>query len=834
MDSDDEFQLATLKDVVHDDSSSVMHTPPVVSYTNLAGPSHSKAKTLRREPSGLVDCHRVLTKTFGHSEYKGKQREIVEAAIRGADIFVLAPTGMGKSLCFQVPAVADKHGVTIVVSPLLALMKNQVAGLREKQVPVASLTSETSASDKKDIVRDLSSGHPVTRLLYITPEKLCTAEFMQLLETIYRQKELNRLVIDEAHCISEWGHDFRSEYRRLGQFRKRFKEIPIMALTATATAAVQLDIIRSLGMSEEHLYKVIHPFNRANLFYEVRYLSAPNPVSQMADICDYIFTLYQRRERPSSGIIYCRTRASCDELSNYLRGRGLNSRPYHRGIPSKTLDRTLKDWSSGGAGNGGVDVVCATIAFGLGIDKGDVRYIIHYDLPKSLEGYYQETGRAGRDGSPSKCILYYSREDVIRVKRWVTGSHARRTNAADKNDGPAPSQRAVESLSSLVQFAESTTICRHVSICRYFGEPIDAADEALVRKYCNKMCDICKYPDKTKRRHEKLSSEEYAGTQVPQDASRDYDEDDSYPAHAGPSRVNSNGNNSNPSNANANPSVWKKNFRDAAFEENQAGNYKRPRTEQNGKMGYYNKKARTSSSASYGAVLVSKPFPSVGDLKKPFRTPFLVPRPVVEERGATPPQEPEPEPEAEFELDFEPDMQIIENVQTDSSRPSSPVDLPDADIALDVSFSQKIEASLRHSALTSIRKALHKVFVNGADSDVMWGRLSTGVPEDADARNEALNGVGHALEFTAHSLCSTAEGYARRVDGTVEGIKFLGRSRAVWNEKEGEEEEWDDAREVLKCFVVKDNKFGVQLVLIGLFAHISSQISVQAIFPHQI
>ncbi|KAJ7034020.1 ATP-dependent DNA helicase [Mycena alexandri] len=747
-------------------------------------------------------------KAFGHAEWQGKQREIVEAAVCGADIFVLAPTGMGKSLCFQVPAVAETHGVTIVVSPLLALMKNQVSGLRAKHIPVASLTSETSPADKKIIVRDLASGHPVSRLLYITPEKLCTSEFLQILSKIYEQKELNRLVIDEAHCISEWGHDFRAEYRRLGIFRERFEDIPIMALTATATPAVQLDIIRTLGMSEEHLVKVVHPFNRANLFYEVRYMSAPNPASQMADISDYIFTLYERRERPSSGIVYCRTRAACDDLSAYLRGKGLNSRPYHRGIPSATLDKTLKEWSRGGAGNGGVDLVCATIAFGLGIDKGDVRYIIHYDLPKSLEGYYQETGqfrdffskslyickyglqkgRAGRDGSPSKCVLYYSREDVVRVKRWVAGSHAKRSNAADKAAGPAPSQRALDSLTSLVQFAESTDICRHVAICRYFGEPIDMADTEVVKKYCNRMCDICRYPDKTKLRHSTLSSEEYAGTQVPAHVPRDEDDDD-HPPRAGPIRANFTSHNVN-NNGNT---VWRKNFRDAEVQ----SNYKRSRSEQSIQLGPYKKsKASSSSTPSYGKALVTKPFRSAMNLKKPFKTPFLTP--AAEDSPpelAVKTREQSPATADEDEVDS--DVQLVDSK---SSRPSSPIDLPDAESVLDVSFSQKIEATLRHKALEDIRKALYKVFLRGSDIEQMWLQLGQGAGADPETRASLLNGAAHSLEFAALSMCSTADGYECRTDGTVESVRFLGKHSSAWDghdAKQDDDEEWEDACAVL-------------------------------------
>ncbi|KAI0042405.1 P-loop containing nucleoside triphosphate hydrolase protein [Auriscalpium vulgare] len=277
-------------------------------------------------------CHQVFTDVFGYTEYKGHQKDIFEAAMQGKDVFVVAPTGMGKSLCFQVPAIAQEHGISIVVSPLLALMKNQVSKLRQHDVPVASLTSETSKYDRDEIIDDLSNPSPYNRLLYITPEKLCTAELMKLLTPVYERRELNRLVIDEAHCISEWGHDFRAEYRQLGRFRQKFPDVPIMALTASATALVQSDIVRSLRMSSDRLYKVVHPFNRPNLFYEVQYHSSTNPMSRMEETFNYISGLHQRRNRPSSGIVYCRARATCDELSQYLRGKGLSARPYHKGI----------------------------------------------------------------------------------------------------------------------------------------------------------------------------------------------------------------------------------------------------------------------------------------------------------------------------------------------------------------------------------------------------------------------------------------------------------------------------------------------------------------------
>ncbi|KAJ7069443.1 ATP-dependent DNA helicase [Mycena amicta] len=806
---DDSFELPPYA------SSSAIHTPPSVVYDNLAAPSHSKAKALRREPSALVDCHRVLTRIFGHQDYKGKQREIVEAAVRGADIFVLAPTGMGKSLCFQVPAVADTHGITIVVSPLLALMKNQVAALRAKSVKVIALTSETTQDEKNDIIRDLSSGHPVNRLLYITPEKLLKSELLNILDTVYENKELNRLVIDEAHCISEWGHDFRAEYRRLGVFRERFEGIPIMALTATATPAVQTDIIRSLGMSPDHLVKVVHPFNRGNLYYEIRYLGAPNPTSQFADILNFILTIYDRRQRSSAGIIYCRTRAGCDELSQFLRGQGIRARPYHRGLKPRELDSTLREWTrGGGSGEGGsVDVVCATIAFGLGIDKGDVRYIIHYDLPKSLEGYYQETGAQclsrlqpelkGTQGAQGETVLQRDvsyitvpREDAIRLKRLIASAQTKRTTMALRVDGPEPSQRAVDSLKSLIDFAESTTVCRHVAICRYFGEPIDLTDTGTVRKYCNKMCDICKNPDKTKALREKLSSQEFAATQVPAYPARNDDADEDRPRPEA-------------------RDAWKKNGKDIAA-------LKRTRTDaDNAAANRYSKKSKKSSSAMPPSILSlnSMPFQSFRDLKKPFKIPSAAVGGRSGQASASKPAEPividsdedddqdecPPSPVALDQQDQEivPDHLQFEDdddggeVESHKNRESSPIVLSELGGEVEASFSQKIPLAFRQEGQENIRKALHKTFLRGSQSelDKIWNDV---LRLDHADRYSVLDDAAKALEFAALSMCSTADGYTRRVEGTLNAIRFLSKNVERWKDG-GSGDDWEDALEVLEA-----------------------------------
>ncbi|GAW01067.1 ATP-dependent DNA helicase [Lentinula edodes] len=425
----------------------------------------------------IENCHRILRTTFGHSDYKGKQKEIIEAAVAGRDVFVLAPTGMGKA----------------------SLMKNQIEGLRRKSVPVASLTSDTPPDEKEEINQALMSGHPKIRLLYTTPEKLPRPDFMKLLRIVYNKGELNRLVVDEVCFIVALEHSmthsvlyrhiaYPGEYRRIGIFRQNFPDVPVMALTATATPSVVDDIISSLQMKGCDLF--VHPFNRPNLYYEVRYTSSSDELSKMAEICDYICGLHRKRGKVSCGIIYCRTKKTCDSLSGYLRSKGLASRPYHRGVAKGTLAKTFEEWSiPGGSESGGIDVVVATVAFGLGIDKGDVRYVIHYDIPKSFEGYYQETGRAGRNGVPSKCILYYSREDLSEVRRWVTDSHSSRVQKAEDLRFPAPSQRSISSLEKLAQYAENTDVCRHISICRFFGEDIDDKDSEIVKQYCKMMCD---------------------------------------------------------------------------------------------------------------------------------------------------------------------------------------------------------------------------------------------------------------------------------------------------------------------------------------------------------
>ena len=388
-----------------------------------------------------IDLHASLKKNFGFSQFKGLQEDVIKSIIEGKHTFVIMPTGGGKSLCYQLPALI-KEGTAIVVSPLIALMKNQVDALRgiSKENGIAHvLNSSLNKGEIKQVKEDIANG--ITKLLYVAPESLTKEENVEFL----RSQKISFVAIDEAHCISEWGHDFRPEYRNLRQIIKRIgDDIPIIAVTATATPKVQEDIMKNLGMSGANAFKA--SFNRPNLYYEIR----PKTKNVDADIIRFV-----KQNQGKSGIIYCLSRKRVEELAQVLQVNGISAVPYHAGLDAKSRvkhqDMFLME---------DVDVVVATIAFGMGIDKPDVRFVIHHDIPKSIESYYQETGRAGRDGGEGHCLAYYSYKDIEKLEKFMSGKPV-----AEQEIGHAL-------LQEVVAYAE-TSMSRRKFILHYFGEEFD-------------------------------------------------------------------------------------------------------------------------------------------------------------------------------------------------------------------------------------------------------------------------------------------------------------------------------------------------------------------------
>ncbi len=396
---------------------------------------------------------RILKTTFGYDEFRPLQREIIEASLGGRDTFALLPTGGGKSLCFQIPALL-REGLTVVVSPLVALMKDQVDQLQAVGVPATFLNSTLTAAESRSRLRGLHQGE--YRMLYAAPERLMLDNWRENL----RSWNVAALAIDEAHCVSEWGHDFRPEYRQLAQLRDLLPEIPVMALTATATERVRDDIIRELRLADPAIF--VASFNRPNLTYRV--IAKEKPQQQVISFVEQRF-----RE---SGIVYCASRGAAERVADALSGKGYSARPYHAGlapkIRSENQDLFLRDE---------VRIICATIAFGMGINKPNVRWVIHYDLPKNIEGYYQETGRAGRDGLPSDCLLLFSPGDV-----------AKQIHFLEEISEPEEKQNAHKQLRQIVHYAESS-LCRRVDLLAYFGESYPATG-------CG-ACDNCLEPRQT-------------------------------------------------------------------------------------------------------------------------------------------------------------------------------------------------------------------------------------------------------------------------------------------------------------------------------------------------
>lgn len=399
--------------------------------------------------------HTTLKRYFGFSSFKGNQESIIQTLLNGNDVFVIKPTGGGKSLCYQMPAFMSE-GTAIIVSPLIALMKNQVDAIRNfasKDSIAHVLNSSLTKKEAQRVKEDITSGS--TKLLYVAPESLTKEDNISFLKSV----KISFFAIDEAHCISEWGHDFRPEYRNLRSIFEKIGKSPIIALTATATEKVQEDIQKNLGMENAVLYK--SSFNRENLYYEVR-----PKINVNKEIIKFI-----KQHPGKSGIVYCLSRKKVEEIAQTLQVNGINALPYHAGLDvnsrAKHQDAFLME---------DCHVIVATIAFGMGIDKPDVRFVVHHDIPKSLESYYQETGRAGRDGGEGICLAFYSYKDIEKLDKFMQGKPV------------AEQEIGKQLLLETVSFAE-TSMCRRKYILHYFGESFD-------EEQCSKLCDNCRNPKK--------------------------------------------------------------------------------------------------------------------------------------------------------------------------------------------------------------------------------------------------------------------------------------------------------------------------------------------------
>lgn len=400
-----------------------------------------------------MNLKEALKTNFGFDSFKGDQEDIIMNVLNGKNTFVIMPTGGGKSMCYQLPALLSE-GTAIIVSPLIALMKNQVDAIRNVSDDESVAHFLNSSLAKSEVVRvknDIMSGK--TKLLYVAPESLTKKENIEFLT----QVNISFFAIDEAHCISEWGHDFRPEYRRLREIFEKISNVPIIALTATATPKVQNDIQKNLNMLDARVFK--SSFNRDNLYYQI--LPKKDVEKQIIK--------YIRTQEGKSGIIYCLSRKKVEELAELLRVNGVNALAYHAGLDAATRakhqDMFLMEE---------VDVIVATIAFGMGIDKPDVRFVIHHDIPKSLESYYQETGRAGRDGGEGECIAFYRYKDVEKLEKFLQGK-------------PVAEQEIGRQLLNEIASYSETSVCRRKMILHYFGEEFDESN-------CNDMCDNCRHP----------------------------------------------------------------------------------------------------------------------------------------------------------------------------------------------------------------------------------------------------------------------------------------------------------------------------------------------------
>ncbi|ETW87766.1 hypothetical protein HETIRDRAFT_100074 [Heterobasidion irregulare TC 32-1] len=444
-------------------------SPPVFAPAPLDSQSRSAGihTTLGYDPKTdplYPEVMNVLKTTYGLTSFRKNQLEAVLATLNGRDVFVLMPTGGGKSLCYQLPAICGNgktQGVTFVISPLIALMLDQVKELEEKHVDVVLFTGDMAADERIRATNRLNGQGEKPRLVYITPEKLQASDsMMKTMEKLHAANELARFVIDEAHLVSTWGRDFRGSYINLGTLRKSFPNVPIIALTASATPSVQKDVADQLGLKSYVLLS--QSFNRANLRYTVR--GKPSNTTKAA-------IQYIQNEHPKQcGVIYCNGRDKCEKVASDLRGQGIEAKHFHAKMTEKDKRHVLQSWK-----NGRTDVIVGTIAFGMGINHANVRFVLHYDVPSTLIGYYQETGRAGRDGKPADCILYYSWGDCQ--------SHFNRIRE-NEDLGAEDKRRQINEMQEVIQFCLNDVDCRRVLLLKHFDEQFDP-------QHCGGTCDNC-------------------------------------------------------------------------------------------------------------------------------------------------------------------------------------------------------------------------------------------------------------------------------------------------------------------------------------------------------